>query len=37
MWVVMIKKKLDIFNAFKKFKSLVESEKKTKIGCLRVD
>ena len=37
MWVAMIEKKSEAFQAFIKFKNLAEAEKGMKIGCLRTD
>lgn len=37
MWISLLKKKTEAFDAFKKFKSLVEAENSMKIGCLRID
>lgn len=37
MWVYMLKEKSDAFNAFKKFKSVVENECDSKIKTLRTD
>ena len=37
MWCAKLKNKLDAFEAFKKFKSMVEVEKDLKIACLRTD
>lgn len=37
MWVSMLKKKSNTFEALKKFKSFVETEKNFKIVCLKID
>ena len=37
MWCANLKNKLDAFEAFEKFKSMVEVEKDLKIACLRTD
>ena len=37
MWVAMIKNKSEAFQAFVKFKNLVEAKKGMKIGCLRTN
>jgi hypothetical protein len=35
VWVYLLKKKVDVFNTFKKFKSLVEKSIDRSIKCLR--
>ena len=36
-WVYCIQKKSDVFNTFKKWKSLVENETGKRLKCLRLD